>query len=78
LKRGDAPASPERDLVESAIKTATQTQGAAPDVIAARTLAAIRADQFYVLAPEGNPWRDACHARLDAIRHARNPGLPPS
>jgi NAD(P)-dependent dehydrogenase (short-subunit alcohol dehydrogenase family) len=78
LKRGDAPASPERDLVESAIKTATQTQGAPPDAIAERTLAAIRADQFYVLAPEGNPWRDACHARLDAIRQARNPGLPPS
>jgi NAD(P)-dependent dehydrogenase (short-subunit alcohol dehydrogenase family) len=73
-KRGDAPASPERDLVEGAIRTATRTQGAAPDVIAERTLAAIRAGRFYVLAPEGNPWRDACHARLDAIRSERNPG----
>ena len=46
-------------------------------MIAERTLAAIRADQFYVLAPEGNPWRTACHARLDAIRHERNPGPTP-
>ena len=73
LKRGDEPASPERELVESMIKSATQTQGIAADVIAERTLAAIRADRFYVLAPEGNPWRDACHARLDAIRNERNP-----
>jgi len=78
LKRGDEPASPERDLIEGAIRTATQSQGIAPDVIAERTLAAIRADRFYVLAPDGDPWRDACHARLDAIRNERNPGMPPS
>jgi NAD(P)-dependent dehydrogenase (short-subunit alcohol dehydrogenase family) len=78
LKRGDTPTSPERDLIEAAIRTATQSQGIAPDVIAERTLAAIRSDRFYVLAPEGNPWRDACHARLDAIRNERNPGMPPS
>jgi NAD(P)-dependent dehydrogenase (short-subunit alcohol dehydrogenase family) len=77
-KRGDAPASPERDLVENAIKTATRTQGAPPERIAERTLEAIRAGRFYVLAPEGDPWRDACHARLDAIRTERNPGMPPS
>jgi NAD(P)-dependent dehydrogenase (short-subunit alcohol dehydrogenase family) len=77
-KRGDAPASLERDLVEGAIRTATQTQGAPPERIAERTLAAIRADRFYVLAPEGDPWRTACHARLDAIRAERNPGMPPS
>ena len=78
LKRGDEPASAERDLVEGAIRSATRTQGIDPGLIAERTLAAIRADRFYVLAPEGNPWRDACHARLDAIRHERNPGMPPS
>jgi NAD(P)-dependent dehydrogenase (short-subunit alcohol dehydrogenase family) len=78
LKRGDAPASPERDLVENAIRSATQSQGAPPDVIAERTLRAIHEDRFYVLAPEGNPWRSACHARFDAIRNERNPGPPPS
>jgi NAD(P)-dependent dehydrogenase (short-subunit alcohol dehydrogenase family) len=77
-KRGDAPASPERDLVEGAIRIATRTQGAPPETIAERTLAAIREDRFYVLAPEGDPWRTAAHARLDAIRHERNPGMPPS
>ena len=77
-KRGDEPASPERDLVEGALRTATQTQGAPPERIAERTLEAIRAERFYVLAPEGDPWRTACHARLDAIRHERNPGMPPS
>ncbi len=77
LKRGDAPASPERDLIEGAIRATTESQGIAPDVIAERTLAAIRTGRFYVLAPEGNPWRDACHARLDAIRSEHNPGMPP-
>jgi len=73
LARKDAlPASSERDLVESAIRSATAT-GADPAEIAERTLAAIREDRFYVLAPEGDPWRDACHRRLDDIRHARNP-----
>lgn len=77
LKRGELPASPERELVESAIRSATETQGIAPDTIAARTLEAIHADCFYVLAPAGNPWRDACHARADAIHQERNPGPPP-
>jgi len=78
LKRGDEPASPERALIEGAIRTATQSQGISPDAIAERTLAAIREDRFYVLAPAGNPWREACHTRLDAIRNERNPGMPPS
>ena len=45
-----------------------------PTAIAQRTLAAIRGGRFYVLPPDGDPWRIACDARLDAIRHARNPG----
>jgi len=69
-------ASPERDLVEQAIAASTQA-GLAPGVLADRTLEAIRADRFYVLADEGDPWREACHARLDDIRAARNPGSTP-
>ncbi len=75
LKRGDAPASPERDLVENAIRTTTTAQGTSPDAIAERTLEAIRADRFYVLAPEGDSWRRMCNARLDAVREAKNPTM---
>jgi NAD(P)-dependent dehydrogenase (short-subunit alcohol dehydrogenase family) len=75
LKRGDEPASPERDAVERAIHTVTTTQGVAPDVIAERAVAAIRAGQFYVLAPEGDAWRRMCNARLELVRTASNPQL---
>ena len=34
---------------------------------------AIRDEQLYVLAPEDDPWRVACNARLDDLRAARNP-----
>ena len=71
-KRG-GPSHPERDLVEGALNSQTST-GLDPGAIAARTLAAIRDGRFYVLPPDGDPWRDACDARLDAIRHVRNPG----
>ncbi len=71
-KRG-GPSHAERELVATAIRSSTGA-GLDPDAIAARTLAAIREQRFYVLSPDGDPWRDACHARLDAIRHARNPG----
>ena len=74
LKRGDEPASPERDLVERAIKSAIPT-GIAPDAIAARALEAIREERFYVLAPAGDPWRRMCEARLELIRSASNPQL---
>jgi short-subunit dehydrogenase len=72
LKREGA-SHPERELVEDAIREHT-AKGIDPGVMAARVMDAIREQQFYVLSPEGDPWRDACHARLDAIRAARNPG----
>jgi NAD(P)-dependent dehydrogenase (short-subunit alcohol dehydrogenase family) len=71
-KRG-GPSHGERELAEGALRQSTSA-GLDPEVIAARTVAAIRAGRFYILAPEGDPFRDACHARLDAIRHERNPG----
>ena len=71
-KRG-GPSHPERDLVEGALSSQTGV-GLDPAAIAERTLAAIRDGRFYVLPPDGDPWRIACDARLDAIRHARNPG----
>ena len=71
LKR-EGSSHTERDLVEGAIRASVGT-GEAPKVIADRTLEAIRERRLYVLAPEGNPWRDACHTRLDDLREARNP-----
>ena len=64
--------SPSADLVSKAIQEGAK-QGAPPEVIAARVLAAIREDRFYILAED--IWRDACNARLDDILHARNPRL---
>ena len=75
-RKPDDPTSPEQTLVEEAIVTSTAT-GLDPDVLAQRTLEAIRARRFYVLAAEGDPWRVACDARLDDIRVARNPGSQP-
>ncbi len=75
LKRGDEPMPAGTRLVEQAIREATKT-GADPKVIAERTVQAIRDDRFYVLAPEGDPWRTACDLRLEDVRLARNPSSP--
>ena len=64
--------SPERELVDAAIAAATPT-GVDPGVLADRAIEAIRENRFYVLAPDGNPWRTACDVRLEDIRLARNP-----
>ena len=64
--------SDERGLVEGAIESATRT-GLDPSVLADRAIEAMRENRFYVLAPEGNPWRVACDVRLEDIRLARNP-----
>ena len=73
-QKRDGPSHAERELVESALRTST-AGGLDPAEIAARTLRAVREDRFYVLPPEGDPWRSACHARLDAIRSESNPKL---
>jgi len=72
--KSDGPSHAERELVEDAIRAGTRT-GIDPQVIAARTLAAIEEERFYVLPPPGDPWRDACEKRLEAIRRAHNPTL---
>lgn len=73
LKR-DGASHRERDLVEEAIRTQT-AQGIEPVHIAERVFDAVSSERFYVLSPEGDPWRDACNRRLDSIRTASNPGL---
>jgi NAD(P)-dependent dehydrogenase (short-subunit alcohol dehydrogenase family) len=71
-RKGDEGASPERDLTEAAIKAATAT-GLDPTVLADRGIAAIRENRLYVLASDEDPWRQACNARLEDLRLARNP-----
>lgn len=72
LKRSsDAADSPERKLVEQSIRDSTTQQGIAPDLIAERTLSAIREQRFYVLAEDD--WKRACDLRCEDVRLARNP-----
>jgi NAD(P)-dependent dehydrogenase (short-subunit alcohol dehydrogenase family) len=70
----DAPHSETRVLADESIVSSTAA-GAAPSVLAARVLQAVRDQQFYVLSEDG--WRDTAHARLDDIRNAANPRLLP-
>ena len=74
LKRPSDSASPERDLVESAIKSST-AGGLDPARMADRVVEGIREDRFYLLADEGTSWEAACWQRLDDIRARRNPTL---
>ena len=71
-RKDDEGASPERDNTEQAIRVATDS-GLEPRVLAERIVKGIRENQLYVLAPEGDPWRAACNARLEDLRLARNP-----
>ena len=41
--------------------------------MAERVVAAIHEGQLYVLSEEGGVWRQACDARLEDLRLARNP-----
>lgn len=48
-----------------------------PRVLAERVLQAIKDNTFYILPPEGNPWRDTANSRLEDIRLVRNPTFAP-
>ena len=49
--------------------------GVDPRVLAERTLAAIRENCFWVLPPEGDPWRVAARLRHQSIDAGTNPKL---
>jgi len=49
--------------------------GLAPHALAERTLAAIRENRFWVLPPDGDPWREAAQLRHRSIDEATNPTL---
>ena len=48
--------------------------GLPPRAVAERVFEAVREGRFYILPPEGDPFRDACNTRLAQIRTATNPG----
>jgi NAD(P)-dependent dehydrogenase (short-subunit alcohol dehydrogenase family) len=69
---GAGGATPEGELVMKALAE-TVRRGVAPEVIAERTLAAIREDRFYVLPDDG--WRRMAETRSEDVRLGRNPTL---
>jgi NAD(P)-dependent dehydrogenase (short-subunit alcohol dehydrogenase family) len=75
LKRDAHEDLPEETVqVESAVSNVASL-GVDPRVLAERTLAAIREKRFWVLPPEGDPWRVAARLRNQSIDDATNPTL---
>jgi NAD(P)-dependent dehydrogenase (short-subunit alcohol dehydrogenase family) len=72
----EGPSHVERDVTEGAIRAAVKS-GVSPRIMAERVVDAVAERRFYVLSPEGDSWRDACHRRLDDIRYTRTPGFVP-
>ena len=73
LKRdGDLP---EETVQLERIVAGMASLGVDPRVLAERTLAAIREDRFWVLPPDGDPWREAARLRNRSIDDATNPVL---
>jgi short-subunit dehydrogenase len=68
----DLPA--ETKQVESVVSNVAAL-GLDPRVLAERTLAAIRENRFWVLPPEGDPWRVAARLRHQSIDGGTNPVL---
>ena len=68
----DLPA--ETKQIEDAVSNIASL-GVDPRMLAERTLAAIRENRFWVLPPEGDPWRVAARLRNQSIDNATNPTL---
>jgi NAD(P)-dependent dehydrogenase (short-subunit alcohol dehydrogenase family) len=73
-REGDIVESDARDLVLDSLGQSV-AGGVGPEVLAKRTLDAIREERFYILSDEA--WRDSANTRLDDIRLARNPTFAP-
>jgi NAD(P)-dependent dehydrogenase (short-subunit alcohol dehydrogenase family) len=74
LKR-DAEDLPEETRQVEAVASSTVSSGVDPRVLAERTLAAVQENRFWVLPPEGDPWRQAARHRHRSIEAAANPTL---
>jgi NADP-dependent 3-hydroxy acid dehydrogenase YdfG len=60
----------------TAISDAT-ANALSPRVLAERVLQAVKDKVFYILPPDGNPWRVTANARLEDIALLRNPSFAP-
>jgi NAD(P)-dependent dehydrogenase (short-subunit alcohol dehydrogenase family) len=68
--------TPMSEMSHTAIADATA--GALhPAVLAQRVLQGIKDEQFYLLPPQDNPWRETAAARLEDIQEVRNPRFMP-
>jgi NAD(P)-dependent dehydrogenase (short-subunit alcohol dehydrogenase family) len=75
LKRDALEDLPEETKQVEAIVSSVAQMGVDPDLLALRTLAAIRESRFWVLPPDGDPWREAARLRNRSIDDATNPVL---
>jgi short-subunit dehydrogenase len=75
LKRDAHDDLPEETKQVEAIVSSVAPMGVDPDLLALRTLAAIRESRFWVLPPDGDPWREAARLRNRSIDDATNPVL---
>src|SRR5262245_5729461 len=75
LKRDAVEDLPEETKQVEAVVSGVASQGVDPRVLAERTLAAIRENRFWVLPPEGDPWRVAARLRNQSIDSGTNPKL---
>ncbi len=75
LKREAEEDLPEETRQVEAAVSNVASLGVDPRVLAERTLAAIRENRFWVLPPEGDPWRVAARQRHRGIDDATNPVL---
>jgi NAD(P)-dependent dehydrogenase (short-subunit alcohol dehydrogenase family) len=75
LKRDADEDLPEETKQVEEATSQVASLGVDPRVLAERTLAAIHEERFWVLPPEGDPWREAARLRHRSIDTASNPVL---
>ncbi len=75
LKRDAAADLPEETKQVEAVANSMASTGVDAKVLSERTLAAIRDNRFWVLPPDGDPWREAARLRNRSIDTATNPTL---
>jgi len=73
---GDENPTEMQKMSMDAIRDAT-ANSQSPRVLAERVLQAIKNEQFYVLPPTDNPWRETARVRLEDIGQVRNPSFAP-
>jgi NAD(P)-dependent dehydrogenase (short-subunit alcohol dehydrogenase family) len=75
LKRDAEEDLPEETKQVESVSTSMAAAGVDPRMLAERTLEGIRENRFWILPPQGDPWRDAARLRNQGIEEATNPSL---